>query len=141
MYIGRCVYNTLNRFVRRIIKMRMRRDVLLILLGILLITFATLVPNIVRTNWDMPTWAVVFIAIMYVLAIVVLLLAIRYIFRGIQRIDTKEKHNNERKEAERDNKLLEAIKQSISQALESAIQKQTKAAIKQKRSKSKEDRG
>jgi hypothetical protein len=122
----RQLYYTLSTIARRIIKyMRTRRDVLLILLGLLMTALIVFFPEIIRANWNLPIWWVISIGFADLMGLAVLIWFITYLLKGIQEIDAKDKIEQKNK----DTRLINAINKGINQTLESAIQKQTEAII------------
>lgn len=69
--------------------MRLRRDILLILLAVILAAFGTITPSIIKTNWTPIT------AISYLVIIAALVFAIWSLVKGLQIIyeteDTRQK--------------------------------------------------
>lgn len=112
--MGRSVYNPLNKLVRRIKAkmMRLRRDILLIVLAIILAAFGTVLPTIGRDWTIVPT-------VSYFVILAVLIFAVVVVVRGIRTIDIKE-------DARQKNETKQLIKDTVKETLEALSEENTK---------------
>jgi predicted membrane protein len=97
--LRRIIIYPFSTIARRIIKfMRTRRDIILILLGLLLTALITYFPDILRANWDLPKWEVIFLIIADLLGLTTLVFFIRRILKELKEIDEKERIEQQKKE-------------------------------------------
>lgn len=114
MNMLRCAYNALSKLARRVVKMmRLRKDVLLILLSVILTAFGVTVPNIMKANWTPIT------AIGYLLIISALIFAIWSVIQGIKVIYEKE-------DLQRKEETKQLIKDTVTETIKDLKAENTK---------------
>lgn len=105
MYIGRCVYNALSQWARRVKEMmRLRRDILLMVLSVVLGAVGIVVPSMVK-NWTLVT------AVPYLVIVAALVFSIVIMVRGIQSL-------YEREDKQQKDETQQLIKDTVEKTLE-----------------------
>ena len=90
------IYNSLRIVVRGIIIMSTRRDVQLVLLGIILTGLAQFIIDTIKADWRLPVIWIAILTAIYVLVFTIVILFIRYILTDIHKIEIKDKAEEEK---------------------------------------------
>ena len=91
MYIGMCVYNSLNKLVRRIITMlKSKRDILILALAFMFAQFPAYYLYIVNTDWNKPTWGIIFEVATIIIGLTIIIIVLRYLLKRLDTFYTKE---------------------------------------------------
>lgn len=121
-------YNPLNKAVRRIReKMKRFRDSYFILFAIILTISLTYVTNNLSLLWLWLSSGYFYLRwLLLVSAVVIIFLALRQLWREIQKLDENERRQQRKEQEKRDKKLVKAFKQAMLKALAEDREKDVK---------------